>query len=252
MDYEEESTKTEIKTGQDLLNDELMASGEPAKRRLHFLSNVEDSKSFGRIVDYKFDADKEQWCELTMDFDVSAKKPDLVNVIRKSSERGVIHQVQNIKKGFVVEKDGKFSLQTDGINVEMMYKFDKLLDLNRLRVNSIHDMARYYGIEAANKTIVQEVKNVFGVYGIDVDYRHLSLIADYMTIDGGYRPFNRIGIGNNPSPLQQCSFETAIPFLRAAILSGKQDTLSSPSACIVTGKHVRVGTGSVHLQYKMC
>ena len=30
---------------------------------------------------------------------------------------------------------------------------------------------RYYGIEAAYKTIVREVTNVFGVYGIEVDYR---------------------------------------------------------------------------------
>ena len=34
-------------------------------------------------------------------------------------------------------------------------------------------LLRYYGIEAAYRTIVREVKNVFAVYGIDVDYRHL-------------------------------------------------------------------------------
>jgi DNA-directed RNA polymerase I subunit RPA1 len=34
-------------------------------------------------------------------------------------------------------------------------------------------VVRYYGIEAAYRTIVREVKNVFAVYGIDVDYRHL-------------------------------------------------------------------------------
>ena len=33
-------------------------------------------------------------------------------------------------------------------------------------------IGRYYGIEAAYKTIVQEVTNVFGVYGIKVDYRY--------------------------------------------------------------------------------
>ena len=34
-----------------------------------------------------------------------------------------------------------------------------------------------------------------------------SLIADYMTSDGSYKPFNRIGMENNPSPLQQMTFE---------------------------------------------
>ena len=69
---------------------------------------------------------------------------------------------------------------------------------------------RYYGIEAANRTIVSEIVNVFMAYGIRVNPRHLSLVANYMTFDGTYKPFNRIGIDNNPSPLQQMTFETAI------------------------------------------
>ena len=41
---------------------------------------------------------------------------------------------------------------------------------------------------------MKEIVNVFKAYGIDVDKRHLNLIADYMTFDGSYKPFNRIGI----------------------------------------------------------
>ena len=62
---------------------------------------------------------------------------------------------------------------------------------------------RYYGIEAANRTIVREIVSVFSAYGITIDPRHLSLVGDFMTFDGTYKPFNRIGIENNPSPLQQ-------------------------------------------------
>jgi len=32
----------------------------------------------------------------------------------------------------------------------------------------------------ARATIVREMRGVFGVYSIDVDIRHLELIADYM------------------------------------------------------------------------
>jgi hypothetical protein len=48
-------------------------------------------------------------------------------------------------------------------------------DLNwyNLALPSFDIFVRYYGIEAAYRTIVREVKNVFAVYGIDVDYRHL-------------------------------------------------------------------------------
>ena len=51
----------------------------------------------------------------------------------------------------------------------------------------------------------------YNIYYIYYLFRHLSLIADYMTIDGSYRPFNRIGIENNPSPLQQMTFEVIEP-----------------------------------------
>jgi len=247
MDFNE---KEEV-AGVEDQNIALMASGTAKDRRRQFLTKFEDDTSNGEIVDYKYDVESNLWCEVTLNLDVNAKKPDFVNVIRKAAGKGVIFQVKGIKKSFIVEKDGQNNLQTDGINFEMMYKYGKLLDLDRLRANSIHDMANYYGIEAAGRTIVQEIKNVFGVYGINVDYRHLSLIADYMTVEGCYKPFNRYGIRNNPSPLQQMSFETAVPCLRSAVLNNNADFLQSPSACLVMGKHVGVGTGSVHLQYRI-
>ena len=41
------------------------------------------------------------------------------------------------------------------------------------------------------------MKNVFGVYHITVDHRHLSLIADYMTMSGEIRAMNRTGMNVN-------------------------------------------------------
>ena len=51
---------------------------------------------------------------------------------------------------------------------------------------------------------VREICTVFKPYGIDVDKRHLTLIADYMTFDGTYKPFNRIGSYPIPVVLQFC------------------------------------------------
>ncbi|RKO88086.1 hypothetical protein BDK51DRAFT_36339 [Blyttiomyces helicus] len=91
---------------------------------------------------------------------------------------------------------------------------------------------------------MQEIAGVFGVYGINVDKRHLSLIADYMTFEGRYKPFNRMGMNSNPSPFAQMSFETTTNFLTTATLTGDFDPLESPSARLVLGKVVRGGTGS--------
>ena len=229
-----------------------MDSTEAKKRRLYVKNLLQGKSGLATILDYKYDTEKELWCELTLSFSISRKAVDMSNIIRKSAERAVLHEIKNIKRGIIVQNDkGEDCLQTEGVNIDAIFKHEGVLDLNRLYCNNIHDMARYYGIEAANKTIVKEIVNVFKAYGIDVDKRHLSLVADYMTFDGTYRPFNRIGIENNPSPLQQMTFETAIGFLRSATLAGKCDSLDSPSSRLVIGKPCNGGTGSFGVMQKL-
>ncbi len=60
------------------------------------------------------------------------------------------------------------------------------MDVNHIQCNDIGAILHTYGVEAARYSIVNEITKVFAVYGISVDYRHLMLIADYMTQDGGY------------------------------------------------------------------
>ena len=104
-----------------------------------------------------------------------------------------------------------------------------------------------YGIEAARKTIIREISSVFAVYGIDVDTRHLTVIADYMTFEGGYKPFNRMGIESNVSPFMKMTFETTFHFMTESAIRGDIDTLDSPSARIVMGRVVEGGTGSFEI-----
>lgn len=84
-----------------------------------------------------------------------------------------------------------------------------------------------------------------------MDYRHLSLIADYMTYEGSYKAFNRIGMESNSSPFQKMSFETTMHFLKNATISGETDHIRSPSACLVAGRIVKGGTGSFELLQKL-
>lgn len=79
-------------------------------------------------------------------------------------------------------------------------------------------MLKKYGVEAARNAIVWEIRNVFSVYGITVDYRHLSLIADFMTFNGEYWPFNRIGMEESSSPFLKMSYETTAQYLASACL----------------------------------
>ena len=90
-------------------------------------------------------------------------------------------------------------------------------------------------------------------YGILVNHRHLSLIANYMTFDGVYKSFNWFGMDSNSSPFQQIhvSFETMMKFLRSATVRSDVDTLRSPSTCLVTGNVVHGGTGAFQCLQKL-
>jgi DNA-directed RNA polymerase I subunit RPA1 len=72
-----------------------------------------------------------------------------------------------------------------------------------------------------------------------------------MTFEGVYKPFNRIGIRSNSSPLQKMSFEMCLQFFKDAYLHGQHEDLQSPSACIVTGRKVNVGTGKFDILTKL-
>jgi DNA-directed RNA polymerase I subunit RPA1 len=69
-----------------------------------------------------------------------------------------------------------------------------MVEVNKLRSSDIWAMMQAYGVEAGRACIVEEIGNVFASYGISVNSRHLTLIADYMTFDGTFRPMNRLGM----------------------------------------------------------
>lgn len=55
-----------------------------------------------------------------------------------------------------------------------------MIDEHSIKSNDIYAILTTYGVEAARATILREIGGVFKVYNIDVDARHLELIADYM------------------------------------------------------------------------
>jgi hypothetical protein len=46
--------------------------------------------------------------------------------------------------------------------------------------NDIHAGLVTYGVEMARAAVLKEIQGVFGAYKIEIDGRHLELIADYM------------------------------------------------------------------------
>lgn len=62
----------------------------------------------------------------------------------------------------------------------MAHISESIVDTNRLKTNDIGAVLKAYGVEAARATILQEIGRVFAAYAINVNTRHLMLIADYM------------------------------------------------------------------------
>ena len=74
---------------------------------------------------------------------------------------------------------------TNGSNFKGMWRFacsgeQSKIDEDSIYSNDIYAILKTYGVEMARAAIVKEMSAVFGVYKIDVDVRHLELIADYM------------------------------------------------------------------------
>eukprot|EP00968_Pinguiococcus_pyrenoidosus_P006780 scaffold447_cov307-Pinguiococcus_pyrenoidosus.AAC.60 len=129
--------------------------------------------------------------------------------------------VLDISKETTFSQPFQYAVQTEGSNIlKMLGSFSDVLDYDELECNDIAKISEIYGIEACRAAISKEITNVFGVYGISVDPRHLSLISDAMTFTGEYTPMNRRGISKSSSPYLQMSFETTTHFLLDAAMNG--------------------------------
>ncbi|KAI5168463.1 DNA-directed RNA polymerase I subunit RPA1 [Pancytospora epiphaga] len=123
------------------------------------------------------------------------------------------------------------------------------LDFYRSYSNDIYSVYKTFGVEAARLSIVKEITNVFDVYGISINHRHLHLVADYMTRAGKFSPFSRSSLTMDDSFLQKMSFESCYTNLKNSALFRQKDSLDNPSASLTVGNCIRQGTGGFSLLY---
>ena len=76
-------------------------------------------------------------------------------------------------------------MTTNGSNFRGLWEVacgteEPLIEEDDVYSNDIYAILMTFGVEMARAAIVREMSRVFGVYNIDVDIRHLELIADYM------------------------------------------------------------------------
>ncbi|KAI0378411.1 beta and beta-prime subunits of DNA dependent RNA-polymerase [Hypomontagnella monticulosa] len=212
----------------------------------------EDTQAVSR---YQCDEKNGEWCDFTLEYDSNIPKLLMLSIVQEAVRKTLIQQIDGIRTCTFVAgetiknpktgaEETKAVIHTNGVNLRAMQKYGDFINPNRIQTNDIASVLQVYGVEAARNSIIRELSGVFEGHGISVDNRHLNLIGDYMTRNGGFTPFNRNGLKGNVSPFTKMSFETTLSFLKDAVLDGDWDDLSTPSGRIVMGRLGKIGTGA--------
>jgi DNA-directed RNA polymerase subunit A" len=180
---------------------------------------------------------------------VTPKATSLKSIRRASEKMRDLHLkgVKGISKAIVITENGERLIRTAGSNVAEMLKI-KEVDGSRIYTNNIKEVGETLGIEAARNSIIFEAKQVLDMQKLDVDVRHLSLLADAMCMDGQIKSVGRHGLsGEKASILARAAFEETIKHLINAAITGEEDKLVGVTENIIVGQNVPVGTGIVKL-----
>ncbi|KAI9849940.1 MAG: hypothetical protein M1837_000154 [Sclerophora amabilis] len=109
--------------------------------------------------------------------------------------------------------------------------------------NSVMETREVLGVEAARSTIIAEIGAVMG--DMEIDPRHMQLLADVMTYKGEILGITRFGLAKmRDSVLQLASFEKTPDHLFEAAARMKRDRVEGVSECIIMGQAMSVGTGA--------
>jgi DNA-directed RNA polymerase subunit A' len=159
--------------------------------------------------------------------------------------------VPDIERVTIVKQDEEWIIQTAGSNLSKVVAIEGV-DTSRITTNNVYEVWQTLGIEAARTALVKEITNTLEEQGLEVDIRHIMLVADLMTSKGYLQQIGRHGIaGTKTSVLARAAFEITVPTIAKASLEGQVETLRGVTENVIVGATVPVGTGMVDLYMRM-
>ena len=162
-----------------------------------------------------------------------------------------IKGVPDIERVTIVKQNEEWVIQTAGSNLSKIIYVDGI-DLSRVTTNNVYEIWQTLGIEAARTALVREVTNTLEEQGLEVDIRHIMLVADLMTSKGYLQQIGRHGIaGTKTSVLARAAFEITVPTIAKASMEGQTEALKGVTENVIVGATVPVGTGMVDLYMKV-
>ena len=159
-----------------------------------------------------------------------------------------IKGIDGIKRVIIRKEPNEgYIIYSEGSNLKEVLDIEGV-DPYRTTTNDIHAVARELGIEAARNMIIHEANATLSEQGLNVDMRHIMLVADVMTADGTVRAIGRHGVsGEKSSVLSRAAFEITVNHLLLASQRGESDELNGVAENIIVGQPVNLGTGAIEL-----
>lgn len=155
----------------------------------------------------------------------------------------IISGIKGVSQVIVAQRDRNYVIVTAGSNLKEVRDF-KGVDKDRIFSNDIHDVMNVLGVEAARQTIINQMNEVIQTQGLDINERHIKLIADAMTAIGAVKGVTRMGIiSDKASILARATFETPDKQFIGATLKGLKEELNSVIENILLNQPIPVGTG---------
>ncbi|MDR2699032.1 MAG: DNA-directed RNA polymerase subunit A'', partial [Candidatus Methanoplasma sp.] len=182
---------------------------------------------------------------ITSDEPSYKKLQTMYDAVRNAKIKGI----DGISRAVLSKAAGSWKIITEGSNLKEVLKIEGV-NANKVMTNSILEVADVLGIEAARNSIIHEAMGTLGEAGLDVDIRHIMLVADLMTNDGQVKAIGRHGVsGKKSSVLARAAFEITAAHLLHAAMVGEVDHLEGVTENIIVGQPVTLGTGAVNLIY---
>ena len=183
----------------------------------------------------------------------SRSKEDTFNEAYKTKEKIKnvhVKGIPGILQVLPVRRENEFIIITAGSNLSDVLQLEEV-DAYRTTTNNIFEIEQVLGIEAARQSIVNEIFKVIESQGLNVDVRHIMLVADTMCVSGTVKGITRYGvISDKSSVLARASFETPIKHIINAALVGEVDNLDSVVENVMINQCIPIGTGLPSLAVK--
>ena len=180
-------------------------------------------------------------------------KEDDINAIYKAKDKLrkiYVCGIKGISHVLPIKRDDEYLIQTAGSNLTEALKLE-FVDKYRTTTNDVKEIESVFGVEAARLAVVNETYKVIENQGLEVDVRHIMLIADTMCSSGVLRGITRVGVvSEKSSVLARASFETPIKHIVSASLLGQTDHLNSVIENVMLNQEIPVGTGMLKLKVR--